>query len=380
MTGTALLFARYFEPAFRGGGPIQTLVALLRAKPEAVRAIVIAGNQDLGSTESVVPEPDVWVQREVSRVRYCSPGLRPLFAALRSSRSAAPTLIYLNSFFDVRYSLIPQIARLFGVWKGAIVVLAPRGELYAGALQMKAAKKRAYLAAYRAAGLHRHVIWHASTVDEEESIRAIFGGKARIETRENETSLPLSSVSRVTRAPGPLRLVFASRAAAKKGLLTLLLGLQGVTRDVELEVIGAFEDDQYELACEAALTRLPRNVRVSLLGPLPREDLIQRLRVADAMALPTLGENFGHVIAEALSVGSPVICSAETPWTARLEAGAGIVVDPNSPDAWRDAIDSFAGEGEASWEERARRASSAYDEWRNESKGSHIFERALAAR
>ena len=31
--------------------------------------------------------------------------------------------------------------------------------------------------------------------------------------------------------------------------------------------------------------------------------------------LPTLGENFGHAIFEALSVGVPVLISDQTPWT-----------------------------------------------------------------
>src|SRR5690606_35406238 len=34
----------------------------------------------------------------------------------------------------------------------------------------------------------------------------------------------------------------------------------------------------------------------------------------DSFLLPTRGENYGHVIAEALSVGTPVLISDQSPW------------------------------------------------------------------
>lgn len=380
MTDTALLFARYFEPAFRGGGPIQTLTALLRSLPASIEAAVICSNEDLGDRTPVVDTPDEWVQRDFSRARYCTPGLKPFLRALRSSRDLDPDIVYVNSFFDVMYSLVPQLAARIGFWRRAAVVLAPRGELYAGAIRLKSGRKRAFIGVYKALGLHRRVIWHASTSDEAESIKAVFGERVRIETKENETSLPVSASPRPEREAGPLRLVFASRAAAKKGLLTLLEGVEAASVEVDLEVIGAFEDPEYQAACEAVISRLTESVGVTLRGALPREELISRLERADLMALPTRGENFGHVIAEALSVGCPVMCSAETPWTSRLALGGGVVVDPNTASAWATAIAELAAETPADWERRAEGAAQCYEAWRGEDKGAHIFERALERR
>lgn len=377
MTDSALLFARYFEPAFRGGGPIQTLVALLRSLPGTIDASVICSNADLGDPTPIVDAPDEWAQRDFSRVRYCSPGLVPFLRAMRSSREINPRIVYVNSFFDVTYSLLPQLAARIGFWRRATVVLAPRGELYEGAIRLKGRKKRAFIALYRALGLHRRVIWHASTPDEAKSITSVFGEHVRIETKENETSLPTSAPDRPEREAGPLRIVFASRAAAKKGLLTLLEGVETVSADIDLEVIGAFEDSHYEAECTAVIDRLPPNVRISLRGALPRPELIARLERADLMALPTRGENFGHVIAEALSVGCPVMCSAETPWTQRLALGGGVVVEPNTGAAWGAAISEIAAEGPLDWSRRARDAAQCFDAWRTEDKGTHIFERAM---
>jgi len=75
------------------------------------------------------------------------------------------------------------------------------------------------------------------------------------------------------------------------------------------------------------LNRLPGNVQVSLGGdylPSQAQDLAAQF---DIFVLPTLGENFGHAIAEALSVGCPVIVTDTTPWSFIDGRGGFIVSD-----------------------------------------------------
>jgi glycosyltransferase involved in cell wall biosynthesis len=43
----------------------------------------------------------------------------------------------------------------------------------------------------------------------------------------------------------------------------------------------------------------------------------------DLFFLPTRGENFGHVIPEALSAGTPVLIADTTPWRGLVAAGVG---------------------------------------------------------
>ena len=69
-------------------------------------------------------------------------------------------------------------------------------------------------------------------------------------------------------------------------------------------------------------------------GELQPDAVVTTFARYDAFAFPTLGENFGHVIAESLSAGCAVICSDQTPWTPVLLAGGGTVVD-----AARSAVD-----------------------------------------
>jgi glycosyltransferase involved in cell wall biosynthesis len=60
---------------------------------------------------------------------------------------------------------------------------------------------------------------------------------------------------------------------------------------------------------------LPKNISVNYFGPITHELVHQTLSDYHLFFLPTLGENFGHAIFEALSVGVPVLISDQTPWT-----------------------------------------------------------------
>ena len=56
------------------------------------------------------------------------------------------------------------------------------------------------------------------------------------------------------------------------------------------------------------------------------------------MFLPTLGENFGHVVPEALAAGCPVLLSDRTPWHDLEQHGAGWTLPLQSPEAFRRVV------------------------------------------
>lgn len=362
----------FYVPAFLGGGPIQTLKALIEESPTHFDTQVICANHDLGQSEPLTDRPNEWRQVDRARVRYVQGGLKALLDAFRSASDA--DLVYLNSLFSPQYSVLPLMLRSFGRWRDAEVLIAPRGELYPGALAQKPRKKQLFLRAFRALGLHNKVMWHASTDDEAQQIRSLFGRRSRVLVRENETSLPKVAHQRTGRGEGPLRAIFASRLHPKKGLHILLEALADVTEPMQLQVVGAFADAEYELRCRAIIRALPDHVSVEFTGSATREVVLQRMHGADLMTFPTTGENFGHVIAEALSESCPVICSDHTPWSETLISGGGGVVSPNTPEAWTTAINDFAAAGPEAWREAAERAGESYRDWRNEPKGQHVFE------
>lgn len=87
------------------------------------------------------------------------------------------------------------------------------------------------------------------------------------------------------------------------------------------------------------------------------------------MLFPTEGENFGHVTAEALSVGCPVVCADTTPWTPMLNRGGRIVVEPDDSESWSRAIEAYARLGPLEIQKNRDVATSAFSVWRSEAAG-----------
>ena len=74
------------------------------------------------------------------------------------------------------------------------------------------------------------------------------------------------------------------------------------------------------------LTQLPSSVTVTRKESFSPDVSKGVFSQATAFVSATLGENFGHVIAEALSVGCPVFVTAPTPWTELILSGAGRII------------------------------------------------------
>ena len=370
-----IVFTSFFAPAFLGGGPIRTLVAMLRGAPSGIDTAVITGNTDLGCTEPMDVPSERWVEREGSRVFYCDArSWASLFRGMREVRSWRPEVVYVNSFFDTKYSIIPQFLFLLGIFSPEVFVIAPRGEFSPGALRIKEAKKRAYLFVFRLLGLSRRVLWHASTTNEDHDIRAVVGAHARVVVREDDTLLPpVAAPPEPHPEPGILHAVSLSRISPKKGLVTLLEGLQSVRAPLVLDVIGPAEDIDYFEQCRAAAAAVPANIQVNFVGPKDADEIRMVLADYDVMLCPTKGENFGHVIAEALSVSCPVLCADVTPWTQLLASGGGQVVPENTAEGWAQAVESYARLPYKELFELRLAAGRAYDRWQSDSSEPHFF-------
>lgn len=367
------IFSAYYVPSYRGGGTIRTLAALVASAPTRFAIRVVTSDRDLGEDARLGVEANRWVRVDKASVFYASAdSLRAYLRALVALRRERPEVIYLNSLFDPRFSIVPLILARAG-WLRATILLAPRGELNPGAVRIKSAKKAIYLATARAFGLHRGVQWHASSATEAEYIRRRFPS-ARPLIREDETLLPRIATVAEQRKPGPFRAVFLGRVVPVKGLDILLSSLAQVSAEFMLDIIGTHEDPGYVDECKRLAAVLPPSIRVRFLEPLLPDEVPQALSAYDAMTLPTHGENFGHVIAEALSRGLPVFTTANTPWTTVLESGGGGIITPNDSASWAARVHILASCSDAEIASMKSRAARAYENWASDQTAPHIFE------
>ena len=66
------------------------------------------------------------------------------------------------------------------------------------------------------------------------------------------------------------------------------------------------------------------------------------MRQYHVFLFPTLGENFGHVIQEALSAGCPCVISDQTPWQDLYENNAGYVGSLENTNGFVQSLEKYA--------------------------------------
>lgn len=324
-----LVFVRYYLPGFKAGGPVRSIDNLVGQLGDEFDFHVVTSDRDLGDT-AAYPGVTSDARAKVGKatVTYLSPRDQGFRGIGRFLRATPHDVVYLNSFFDPVFSAVPLLLRRFGLTPRKPYLVAPRGEFSPGALALKAWKKQLYLRVVRTGGLYRNVGWQASSEYEAaEIVHAFDVNPDRIYIAPNPTpsgSDQCRTIASVHRDPGmPLRIVFLSRIAPKKNLSFALRVIAQVHEPVVFDIYGPVADEEYWQRCRVVIGSLPGHVRVNYRGAAPHEQVREIMSCHDLFFLPTLGENFGHVIAEALSAGTPVLIADTTPWRGLEAAGVG---------------------------------------------------------
>lgn len=365
-----------YPPAFRGGGPLRTIAALVASAPPRSEVYVVTSNRDLGQSDLLDVTSDAWQTQGAAQVYFASVSrVVGYVRVMRQIRSRRPEVIYLNSFFDARFSIIPQALAKLGFFGSATIALAPRGEFGTGALSLKSRKKRAFIAAYKATGMYRGTVWQASSEREARDLRAALPRAGRVLVHEDDVALPAQASPIPQTDPGRLRAVNIGRLVPIKGVAPLLQALALVDQPLVLDIYGPDEDPTYAAWCRELAGLVSPRVEVHFRGEIPHGQVRSTLSQYDLMLFPTEGENFGHVVAEALSVGCPVMCGDTTPWTERLRHGGGVIVEPRGIAEWATAVDLYAAQDPAQIRARRQDAAAAYERWRAASEHRpHLFE------
>jgi len=334
----------YFEPGYKAGGPIRTISNMIARLGNEYTFRVVTRDRDLGSSE---PYPGIavneWSRAGKAEVLYVSPAGH-LGALVRLLREDAYDALYLNSFFSWKSTILPLALRRCGFARNVPVILAPRGEFSLGALGLKSTKKRLYIMLARVLGLCRRVTWQASSENEAKDIRRVMKvSSEHIMIAPN--LLPDAGCgtgcsdqsARWSRPPRPLHIVFLSRISPMKNLDFLLRILRKVDTTLSLDIYGPTEDLPYWEACSRLIAELPVRTQVTYRGAVSAEEVINVFEQYDLFVFPTRGENFGHVIFESLTAGTPVLLSDRTPW--RADSGGAVeVLRLDDEDAWSEAI------------------------------------------
>jgi glycosyltransferase involved in cell wall biosynthesis len=357
-----LLFIEYFLPGQKSGGPIQSILNLILILSDSYTIHVVTRDRDYRDKKAYDGiTQDEWMIKENYAILYCSPGKITLSSVRKIINSNQYEFIYANSLFG---NFTRSLLAITGVTQRPIII-APRGELHEGALKLKAYKKIPYLklVSFMPYGL---VKWHATDQKEVDCIKNLFPdskiGLVPV-VLAPDTPKRLSVRQEYFKKPGSVRLLFLSRITRKKGLLFLCNLLAQITEGkVELSIYGPLEDEPYWNECKKDLTKLPQNCTVSYRGAVEQKDVRDILTTYDFFVLPTLGENFGHAIFEALSSGVPVLISDQTQWRDLVVKKAGWDL-PLESSRWKDVLNEVISMGDDHYQQLSKGAKHVSEEY-----------------
>ena len=313
-----ILTGRYL-PGHKDGGPLRTIINVTDALGDEYEFFIACLDRDHGDVQAYTGiKRDSWNQVGKAKVWYVAPGgfTNELLLQLAEGKD----LIYLCSFYD-DYGYKMLLLKRMGKIRQP-VFLASMGVFSKGALSHKSFKKKVFITGCKILGLFKHVTWSVTSEIEANDAKSIVGEHIRYVVAED---LPRSHVPGYTnRTNNLMRVAFLSRICPKKNLLRAIEEIQKTKHPMHFTIYGPAEDEGYWQKCQRELQKLPKNVSWEYAGDVPTEEVQRTLAQNDVFFFPTLGENYGHVIFEALSVGCIPVISDQTPWHQIPVCGAGI--------------------------------------------------------
>jgi glycosyltransferase involved in cell wall biosynthesis len=331
----------YYLPGYKGGGPAVSVSRIVGCLNGEFNFCVFTRDRDLGDTKTYEGvQSNFWTANDGVAIYYAKPNRLNIFGIWQVIRETKPDVIYLNSYFS-RMTRQVLVLRSLGILRNMPILVAPRGEFSPGALQLKSVKKKAYLSLSNFFKFHSGITWQVSSVHELRDTKAIISTHADYFIKAPDIvdrALVNIKSYRAPKQAGTAEFAFISRISPKKNLLGAIEMLSKIDGDIKFAIYGPIEDAEYWSKCEKASASLPKNIKCEVKGGIPSDQVVDKLSQHHFFLFPTLGENFGHVIPEALTAGCPVVLSDQTPWQDFEKRNVGWVLKLNDHQSWNRVI------------------------------------------
>ena len=193
-------------------------------------------------------------------------------------------------------------------------IITPHGMLYPQALKRSAWKKNILLSI---GGVSKDLTMasciHATCKEEMLHYRAL-GYKNPVAVIPNPVPIP-DFLQRIRHDNNIKRIGFLGRLHPRKNVEALIdawILLATKVKDAELIIMGK-GDTEYEQLLKNKVHQYNLH-NVIFAGFVTGREKFEKLASLTALCVPSDFENFGMIVTEALSVGTPVIASSGTPW------------------------------------------------------------------
>lgn len=334
-----ILTGRYL-PGYKDGGPVRTLKNLTDSIGERYKFTICCADRDHGDVKAY----DNIKVNEINTVGntdvfYVKDG-KFSFSIIKKLANESD-IIYVCGPYN-SYAIKALILNRLGIIKKPFV-LAPMGSFSKGALNIKSTKKKIFLTLFKALAFFKGICFSVTSDVEEKELKEALKIDNKCFIAEDPQRAPDESLTHnLFRRDGRLNVVFLSRICEKKNLLGALNILKNVKGDIAFHVYGTMEDESYYNECLKIASELPSNILFEYKGEVESDKVPFILSKYDVFLFPTFGENFGHVISEALLAGTIPVISNTTPWSDFDEKLCGYVIDLKDTEKFSKTIDELS--------------------------------------
>ncbi len=312
----------HFLPAFKAGGPIQSIANLIRNLDSNFEVYVVSSNLDLGSDIPLDVKTNIWQDFENGRAKvlYLSKenitgsNMKKIIIELN------PDTIFVNGVYSIPFSIAPSF------YFPSKTIMHIRGMLHPGALAQKAFKKKIFLTFLKLLGIHKKIRFCVSDEKEKEYTQAIFGKTSKVTIAQNFPA-SFNVLPANIKEIGTLNIISIALISPMKNHLLVLEALSLIKSSIIWYIHGPIKDKIYWESCEKLISQLPPNIIIKYMGDINPTSVYAALATCDFFILPSQSENFGHALYEAMIAGKPIITSLNTPWNLLEENNAGFNVD-----------------------------------------------------
>lgn len=203
------------------------------------------------------------------------------------------------------------------------LIITPRGSLEPVRLKKSSWKKKIVAPFFDNKYLKKADCIHVTAFSEYKGIRsyelknpvAIIPNGVDIPSQELIKAIDLKKIG-VNLESKKRICLFMSRINPTKGILNLLKAWKVIYHEFQAWhlIIAGPDEREYSKTIRNYISQNKLNSSVSMIDPVYGNQRFSLMSEAELFVLPTTNENFGIVIAESLSCGTPVITTHGAPW------------------------------------------------------------------
>ena len=310
MKKVLILMGRYL-PGYKDGGPVRTIKNLTDIFGKEYDIRIMCKDRDHGDLQQY-PNIAVDTYNKVGNANvYYVKNEKFKFKNMLNEIKKVDIVYCCGPYND--YAIKGMVLKRLGFFKMPLVI-ASMGSFSKGALSIKSKKKMIFLYMMKKLGFFKKIVWSVTSNIEEKELKKNLG--------ENEKCIIAEDLPRIKKIDhfhkkkkNRLKIIFISRICEKKNLLGAIKIISNLTEfPIQFDIYGNIEDKEYWKSCKKELEKLPINIKWKYQGECDSNNVIETLANYDIFLFPTFGENFGHVISEALLAGCVAVISDQTPW------------------------------------------------------------------